>query len=60
MLKGEFQGKNTIIVDVKKDDEGKVKHLIFTGTVGEPELVAAAASGDGDTSSEAEPAGKGP
>ncbi|HZZ26436.1 MAG TPA: ATP-dependent Clp protease ATP-binding subunit [Pirellulales bacterium] len=39
LLKGEFQGKDTIIVDVKKDDEGKVKHLTFTGTVGEPQLV---------------------
>ena len=61
LLKGEFQGKDTIVVDVKKDDEGKVKHLIFIGHVGEPELVAAAASGAGDSSSEEpEPAGEGP
>jgi ATP-dependent Clp protease ATP-binding subunit ClpC len=60
LLKGEFQGKDTIVVDVKKDDEGKVKHLIFTGTVGEPELVAAG-SGSGDSASEEpEPAGEGP
>ena len=61
LLKGEFQGKDTIVVDVKKDDEGKVKHLTFNGIVGEPELVAAAASaGNGDASSETEPASKGP
>jgi ATP-dependent Clp protease ATP-binding subunit ClpC len=66
LLKGEFQGKDTITVDVKKDDEGKVKHLVFVGSVGEqPELVGAAAAAstpaeDTGGSSEAEPAGKGP
>jgi len=61
LLKGEFQGKDTIVVDVKKDDEGKVKHLTFIGTVGEPELVAATAASDAEESaSEAEPAGEGP
>ena len=63
LLKGEFQGKDTIVVDVKKDDEGKAKHLTFTGTVGEPELVAAGAaadSGDGESSDQQEPTGKGP
>ncbi|HTQ40223.1 MAG TPA: ATP-dependent Clp protease ATP-binding subunit [Pirellulales bacterium] len=65
LLKGEFQGKDTIVVDVKKDDEGKVKHLTFIGSIGEPaELVGAAAStpaesntGDDD---QPEPAGEGP
>lgn len=31
LLKGEFQGKNSIIVDVFKDDAGKVKRLNFDG-----------------------------
>jgi ATP-dependent Clp protease ATP-binding subunit ClpC len=65
LLKGEFQGKDTITVDVKKDEEGKVKHLVFVGTVGEGELVGAGAPAvtpaEGtDGSSESEPAGKGP
>ena len=46
LLKGEFQGKDTIVVDVKKDDEGKVKHLTFIGKVGEKELVGATAAAD--------------
>ncbi|HEY2760717.1 MAG TPA: ATP-dependent Clp protease ATP-binding subunit, partial [Pirellulales bacterium] len=63
LLKGEFQGKDTILVDVKKDDEGKVKHLTFIGSVGEPELVAAGASSvedDDASASDTEPAGEGP
>ncbi len=46
LLKGEFQGMNTILVDVK-DVAGK-KQLVFKGAVGdaegEPHLVAASAS----------------
>ncbi len=61
LLKGEFQGKDTIVVDVKKDDEGKVKHLTFIGTNGEPELVGAGAAADSGTEpTETEPTGKGP
>jgi ATP-dependent Clp protease ATP-binding subunit ClpC len=64
LLKGEFTGKDTIVVDVKKDDEGKVKHLTFTGVTGEPELVGAAASSDvaaDDADDDSpEPAGEGP
>ena len=61
LLKGEFQGKDTILVDVKKDDEGKPRHLTFIGTVGEPELAAAATSAsDGGSTDEPEPASKGP
>jgi ATP-dependent Clp protease ATP-binding subunit ClpC len=48
LLKGEFQGKDTILVDAKKDDEGKIKHLFFTGIVGEAEPVAAAAGDAAD------------
>ncbi len=61
LLKGEFEGKDTIVVDVKKDDEGKVKHLTFIGKVGEKELVGAAASPSGDEDEDSpEPAGEGP
>ena len=61
LLKGEFQGKDTIVVDVKKDDEGKAKHLTFIGKVGEKELVgAAAAPSSEDDEDSPEPAGKGP
>jgi ATP-dependent Clp protease ATP-binding subunit ClpC len=64
LLKGEFKGKDTIVVDVKKDDEGKVKHLVFTGVIGEPELVGAAAPAADATTPDAEdapePASEGP
>jgi ATP-dependent Clp protease ATP-binding subunit ClpC len=35
LLKGEFQGKDTIVVDVK--EVGDKKQLFFNGIVGEPE-----------------------
>ncbi len=60
LLKGEFQGKDTILVDVKKDDDGKVKHLTFVGMVGEPELVGAAAVAVEENTGETEPASAGP
>ncbi len=61
LLKGEFEGKDTIVVDVKKDDEGKVKHLTFIGKVGEKELVGAAAAPSGEDDEDSpEPAGEGP
>ena len=61
MLKGEFKGKDTIVVDVKKDDEGKVKHLVFNGVVGQPELVGAAATAAEEADDDQpEPAGEGP
>ena len=49
LLKGEFQGKNTIMVEIK--DVGEKKHLVFHGTTGEepplePQPVAAAAGGE--------------
>jgi ATP-dependent Clp protease ATP-binding subunit ClpC len=48
LLKGEFQGKDTIMVEVK--DVGGKKQLIFRGTIGEeqaePQPVAAAAGVD--------------
>jgi ATP-dependent Clp protease ATP-binding subunit ClpC len=36
LLSGDFQGKDTILVGITKDDEGKAKHLSFEGVVGEP------------------------
>ncbi len=43
LLQGTFEGKNTIVVDVVKDDEGKVTRLDFQGVVrevkGEPVAV---------------------
>ncbi len=49
LLKGEFQGKDTIRVEIK--DVGGKKHLVFHGTTGEepplePQPVAVAAGGD--------------
>jgi ATP-dependent Clp protease ATP-binding subunit ClpC len=58
LLKGEFEGKDSIVVDAHKDDEGKIKRLDFVGTVSpesEQEPVGAVA-GEGDDSGEAEPA----
>ena len=48
LLKGEFQGKDTIMVDAIKDDEDKPRRLDFKGLTNgnqpkEPEPVAAAA-----------------
>jgi ATP-dependent Clp protease ATP-binding subunit ClpC len=44
LLKGEFQGKDKILVDVIKDEEDKIKRLSFTGitSAGAPEPVGAA------------------
>src|SRR5262245_33081386 len=48
LLKGEFQGKDTILVDAIKDDEDKPRRLDFkgviTGHASQPEAPAAAAS----------------
>ena len=49
LLKGEFQGKDTIMVEVK--DVGGKKHLVFRGSIGEeppvePQPVAAIAGGE--------------
>lgn len=46
LLKGEFQGKDTIVVDVK--EVGGKKQLYFTGVVGEPELEAPVGAGAAD------------
>jgi len=62
LLRGEFQGKDKIIVAAVKNDEDKVKHLSFDGVVvekppepeTEPEPVGAVAEdGDSDESAEA-------
>jgi ATP-dependent Clp protease ATP-binding subunit ClpC len=50
LLKGEFQGKNTIMVEIT--DVGGKKHLVFHGTTGEepphaePQTVAAGSAGE--------------
>ncbi|MCA9164167.1 MAG: ATP-dependent Clp protease ATP-binding subunit, partial [Planctomycetales bacterium] len=44
LLRGEFNGKDTIVVDAVRDDEGKLRRLIFKGEVRgkqEPEPVGA-------------------
>jgi ATP-dependent Clp protease ATP-binding subunit ClpC len=38
LLQGTFQGKNKIMIDVAKNEEGKVKHLKFEGVYVEPEV----------------------
>jgi ATP-dependent Clp protease ATP-binding subunit ClpC len=51
ILKGEFQGKDTIVVDAIKDDEDKPRRLDFKGLMNNPptpapEPVAAGAEGE--------------
>jgi ATP-dependent Clp protease ATP-binding subunit ClpC len=41
ILKGEFQGKDTILVDAIKDDEDKPRRLDFKGLVNNPPAAAA-------------------
>ncbi len=50
LLKGEFQGKDTIMVDVK--EIGGKKQLFFTGVVGEPEEAAVGAGASPDVPEE--------
>ncbi len=44
ILRGAFEGMNTIVVDAVKDDDGKLKQLVFRGEnrapVDEPEAIA--------------------
>jgi ATP-dependent Clp protease ATP-binding subunit ClpC len=44
LLKGEFQGKDTIVVDAIKDDEDKPRRLDFKGTVTNHQQVELAAA----------------
>jgi ATP-dependent Clp protease ATP-binding subunit ClpC len=46
LLKGEFEGKEVVLVEASKDSEGKIKHLIFTGRTlaEEPEAPVTAGS----------------
>ncbi len=52
LLKGEFEGKDTIAVTAVKDDEGKLKHLSFVGSLAdvkpEPETVPAGEGSESD------------
>ncbi len=58
LLQGNFQGKNKILVDVVRNEEGKVKHLKFDGSfvsptdaaATKPEVVAAGASSESGNS----------
>ncbi len=57
LLQGNFQGKNKIIVDVVRNEEGKVKHLKFDSSfvspsdaAAKPEVVAAGASNESSNS----------
>jgi ATP-dependent Clp protease ATP-binding subunit ClpC len=50
LLKGEFQGKDTIVVDVK--EVGGKRQLFFNGTVGQPEEAAVGATAEPSTPSE--------
>jgi ATP-dependent Clp protease ATP-binding subunit ClpC len=58
LLKGEFQGKDLIVVDAKKDDEGKIRRIEFRGekTETEEEPVGAVA---GEAEDAGEPESKG-
>ncbi len=53
LLKGAFEGKDTIVVDVVKNDEGKVLRLDFQGEhrgrADEPEAVAASSESAADS-----------
>jgi ATP-dependent Clp protease ATP-binding subunit ClpC len=56
LLRGEFQGKDKILVDAVKNDEGKIKRLQFKGIVSEENQltpVGAAAGDSGGTSKSA-------
>lgn len=52
LLRGEFQGKDLIRVDIVKDEKGKIKRLDFTGEVvekpEEEQEPVGAVAGDGD------------
>ena len=54
LLKGEFQGKDRILVDAIKDDDGKITRLDFQGVASdsEPEPAGAVAGGEGGEESE--------
>lgn len=54
LLKGEFQGKEKIVVDVVKNDEGKVRRLKFVGANAKSEQEPATAAA-GETSGSQDP-----
>ncbi len=45
LLKGEFEGKEVVLVEASKDSEGKIKHLLFTGRTLAEETEATVAVG---------------
>ena len=52
LLRGEFQGKDKIVVDVFKDDEGKTLRLDFRGEVVEKSEPVGAVAGEGEEGGE--------
>ncbi len=52
LLKGEFQGQDTITVDAIANDEGKLTRLDFKGSLQEPEAEEAVGAGSSGESSE--------
>ncbi len=52
LLRGEFQGKDRIVVDAVKDDEGKVRRLDFRGEVAEKSEPVGAVAGEGEEGGE--------
>ena len=60
LLRGEFEGMNTIVVDAVKNDEGKVTRLAFRGEnradIHPPEPVGAAATVQSSENGEEKPA----
>ena len=62
LLKGEFQGMDTIVVDAVADDEGKLRRLMMRGEIRdepaeeeqEAEAVGAAEGGDEGSSASSE------
>ncbi|MFV1964065.1 MAG: ATP-dependent Clp protease ATP-binding subunit [Pirellulaceae bacterium] len=56
LLRGTFQGQDTILVDVVRDDEGKMRRLNFIGTVSQqpPEDPVGAMAGESESEGETE------
>jgi ATP-dependent Clp protease ATP-binding subunit ClpC len=57
LLKGEFRGMNTIVVDGVQDDEGKIRRLVMRGEVTEEPAEEVEAVAAGESSEEASAGG---
>ena len=58
LLKGEFQGMDTVVVDGVQDDEGKIRRLVLRGEITEPAEEEPQAVGAGDGGEEPSASGK--